>query len=119
MFTRLILGAAIAVACPVPTEPTTTTEAPPTTTTTQAMCTTDHGYMDNGRLVVTVLRTETVPCDLVPPQLNLVWNAETEGPDWGSDASVERATTEALDAGCDLRWYNDGEYRLVGENCDF
>jgi len=83
-------------------------------------CTTDHGYDVDGTLVVTVLHTEETACDLTSGmQLNVVWNAETEGAGWGGDASIARATEEALDAGCALRWINDGDYRLVGEDCDF
>jgi hypothetical protein len=83
-------------------------------------CTTDHGYRVGGTLVVTILHTEETACDLTGGmQLNLVWNAETEGAGWGGDASVARARSEALDAGCTPQWVNDGDYRLVGVDCDF
>jgi hypothetical protein len=84
-------------------------------------CTTEHGWMVGGRLVVTVLHdTEQFPCDLVGgQQLNLVWNSETEGEGWGGDASVEAAADACDDAGGRQFWVNDGDYRLVCEDVDF
>jgi hypothetical protein len=124
MFKLLLLLPVAAASCVPPS----CTVPPDTGPAPKPVCDTTYGYLEEGRLVVTVLRTEDVPCDLLPGmQANLVWNAETEGPDWGSDASVQRAEREAADAGCsrvyndgtNSTWYNDGDYRLVGTDCDF
>jgi hypothetical protein len=83
-------------------------------------CDLSHGWWQKDHLVVTILHTEQVPCDLVGgQQLNLVWNSETEGEGWGGDASVEAAADACDDAGGRQFWVNDGDYRLVCEDVDF
>jgi hypothetical protein len=84
------------------------------------VCSTQHGWMVDGHLVVTILQNADVPCDLVHgQQLNLVYNSETEGELWGSDASVEWAAQNCDDHGGHQFWVNDGDYRLVCEHVDF
>jgi hypothetical protein len=77
--------------------------------------------MVDGHLTVTVLQnTDQFPCDLVHDQrLNLVYNSETEGADWGSDASVEWAADDCDWHGGRQFWVNDGDYRLVCQSVDF
>jgi hypothetical protein len=84
------------------------------------VCDSSYGYDVGGTLTVTVLHTASVPCDLVGGQsLNLVWNGETEGAEWGGDSSVAAAAAECDDSGGTQHWYNDGDYRLVCEDVDF
>jgi len=99
--------------------PTPAPAAPAGGTHEKPICDTSYGWVVDGQLIVTVEHTAEVPCDLTPVRLDLVWNEHSEGADWGSDASVARATQEALDFGCDLQWFNDGDFRLVGTECDF
>lgn len=87
-----------------------------------AACTAEYGgQLADGTIVVTIEHDASVPCDLDGSmRLDLVWNARTEGPDWGGDASVQNAEREMLDAGCTPTWHNDGgEFWGLGVNCNF
>jgi hypothetical protein len=63
-----------------------------------------------------ILHGQAVDCDLRPEAGNTlteVWDASTEGSDWGSDATLAHADQECLDSGGTPIWSAGVELRCT------
>lgn len=95
--------------------------APVTTTTVPWV---EECLETGGPGVVRFRLTETIDCDIVPPDtLTLTvdqrdWAVHTGSTDgWGGDGSLEWATQALEDAGCTVTWMNP--IQGVGAGCDY